>query len=564
MATKQRLCMGCMNPLTVEQDKCVLCGYPVRGNNPPQFLPVGTVLASRYMVGRVLSAAGDAAVYIGFDGQMRERVHIREFFPDTLCRRDASHALAVTEGNDALFDEFLAKFRQFTDRRIAADEDMPALPAVVQVLEENGTLYTVEEITEGVSLETYLAQNEDRLSWDEARPLFMGLISTLSAMHRHGLLHLGISPTNLIVGRDGKLHLRGVALPEVRHVGTKLKPHLISGFSAPEQYVSGTPCSVATDVYGFAATLFRTLSGTTLPDSVTRVKGKSDIYMPAQTAETIPDHVLETLVAALALDPAQRLDDMETVRDCLASASEAVTALRAEEENEEEQTARSDQDDGAANRRSIWLIVSGVAVVLFLIGTAVVLSLFSNELFGDGGVFSGGDKPNLEKRTNAQGNTVVTYAVDQLIGENYFDIRDDHLTGYMKLNLLYMEYSDQPRGTILKQEPAAGTLMEKESTVDIVISAGSETRVMPNLNGWDELTARMYLEALGLRVETMKVVESLQERGKVDSLEPSPGMLIKEGELVILKISDVEPEPDPEPEYPDDPYGDFEPDDPEI
>lgn len=43
-----------------------LCGYPVDKQNPPLYLPAGTVLSDRYLVGRVLYAGGDLAEYIGW------------------------------------------------------------------------------------------------------------------------------------------------------------------------------------------------------------------------------------------------------------------------------------------------------------------------------------------------------------------------------------------------------------------------------------------------------------------------------------------------------------------
>ena len=59
--------MGCMNPLPEGRAECGICGYPANGENPSLYLPVGTVLSERYLVGRVLEVGGDGAVYIGYD-----------------------------------------------------------------------------------------------------------------------------------------------------------------------------------------------------------------------------------------------------------------------------------------------------------------------------------------------------------------------------------------------------------------------------------------------------------------------------------------------------------------
>ncbi len=546
MSAKQRYCMGCMNPLPSGQDKCELCGYPARGNNPPQYLPVGTILAEHYLVGRVLSVSGDAALYIGFDLKQHERIHIHEFFPDTLCRRGDSHQVQVLEGKGEAFAHYLDEYRTFT-RTIARMRDLSAISPMYDIFEANQTLYTVSELTEGLSLETYLVQNGGRLSWDDARPMFMGLITTLSALHAAGILHLGISPTNLLVGYDQKLHLRGLCLPAVRHVGTDLKPHLVNGYAAPEQYVSGQECSVTTDVYSFAATLFRTLTGQPIEPATYRMKQSSDLYVSADMAEEIPKHVLAALVAALQITPDSRISDMEAMRDHLA-ATASVEALRIEEEVEDVEETEA---DSRPSRKPMWLIAGGVFLAGLIATFFIVLAIFPDAFKSSDGSFLGFKPPMDKKTTSDNPVTTVTYEVDDLVGESYYELREKKLNGYMKLKVVAQQYDDSPRGTVLKQEPAPGTLMEKESTIEIVISVGPEEVAIPDLAGWDQGIAVSYLEALGFRVQTMKVIESAYERGKVDSVEPSSGEYAKIGEVVILKISDA----DPTIQYPDADYG---------
>ena len=538
MATKQRYCMGCMNPLPAGVDKCELCGYPARGNNPPQYLPVGTVLSDRYLIGRVLSVSGDAALYIGFDTEQHERIHIHEFFPDTLCRRGEDRQIQVIEGKEDAFARCIDEYRGFT-RTLARMRDLSAISPIYDIFDANQTVYTVSEMPEGVSLETYLVQNGGSLAWDDARPMFMGLISTLSALHQAGVLHLGICPANLMVGYDKKLRLRGLALPDVRNVGGILKPHLVSGYAAPEQYAPSQTCTPATDVYGLAAVLFYALTGQEVPSATNRVKQSADLYMSADMADEIPKHVLGALVAALQIAPDKRIADMESFRDHLA-ATASVEALRIEEE---EMELDDDADTvSRPSRKPMWLIVLGVFFILLLAAFLILWKLFPDMFKGPDGNPFFGSQPTLDNpSTSNNAVSAVTYPVDDLIGKDYYVVRDTNLTGYMKLVLKYQAYHDAPRGIILEQSPAAGTLQEKGATVEIVISAGPEKVEVPDVRGWDQAQAAVYLEALGFRVETMKVVESAFERGKVDSADPAVGEEVMIGDVVILKISDADP-----------------------
>ena len=63
----RQLCMGCMNPVREEQI-CPLCGWDrATSQNLPQHLPAGTILAEKYLVGRVLGQGGFGITYLALD-----------------------------------------------------------------------------------------------------------------------------------------------------------------------------------------------------------------------------------------------------------------------------------------------------------------------------------------------------------------------------------------------------------------------------------------------------------------------------------------------------------------
>lgn len=104
--------MGCMNPLPEGRAECGICGYPANGENPSLYLPVGTVLSERYLVGRVLEVGGDGAVYIGYDKVLKSAILIREFLPDTLCgRAENGTSVAVIGGCENTFRDYRERFR---------------------------------------------------------------------------------------------------------------------------------------------------------------------------------------------------------------------------------------------------------------------------------------------------------------------------------------------------------------------------------------------------------------------------------------------------------------------
>ena len=84
--------------------------------------------------------------------------------------------------------------------------------------------------------------------------------------------------------------------------------------------------------------------------------------------------------------------------------------------------------------------------------------------------------------------------------------------------------------------------MEKGATVKVVISLGKEELTVPDLTGWTEAHARLYLEALGFRVgESIDRLVSEHPYGTVDSTDLETGSKVKPGTTICLYISKQQP-----------------------
>lgn len=557
MENRPPLCMGCMNPLPEGRKECGICGYPADGENPPLYLPVGTVLSERYLVGRVLSAGGDLACYIGYDQVSKAPILIREFLPDTLCTRGEDGELAVLGGCEHTYADYLEKFLGHA-RALARMRDLPAIIPLYDIFDQNHTAYTVQEYCEGISLETRLAQAGGRLRWEEVRPLFMTLMTSLTSLHAAGILHLGICPENILLGTDGKFRLRGFSIAEARHVSTDLKPQLIAGYSAPEQYGFDQSCSEATDVYGLAATIFRTLTGNPPPEGSARARNSSDLFVPTEVAEDLPENVALALFNALQVDSDKRTPSINAFRSQL-SAAPAVSALLEDEKPEPapaEPEPETPEPPKPKNNRTKYavLIVLAVFLVLLLLAGGVILILFP-DLFARPSASSDTSFDFHLSTSSAESQVSseyvppeATYAVEDVTGKNYYEEKDKTFLGNMTLEVQYMAYSDQPKGTILDQSPAPESPEKEGTVIKVVISAGPEEVEVPDVSGWKEEHARLYLEALGFHVETVTVAVSDYEKGYVQDTDPAAGTKRAFGDTITLRVSAVEPtEPPTEP-----------------
>lgn len=525
-----KLCMGCMNPLPEEGEVCPVCGYSTANQNAEHCLPVGTVLQEHYIVGRQLSESSDSLLYIGYDRQLKEPCFVQELYPDTLCRRDLNNAVVALVGCEHTFRESAEEFRSLM-RALARMRELPAIIPVYDIFEENGTLYAVSDYFQGNTLTKKLKSNGGRLPWNEARPLFMSLMGTLTRLHDAGIRHLAICPDNILIGADGKPHLRGFSIPSSRQAGKDITPALKAGYAAPEQYIADADLTDATDVYGMAATIFRTVTGNEPPAGNKRAKNSDDLFMSAEVAEELTQQVCIALFNALQVQPDTRTEAMAQLRNEL-SVEPNVSALVTELEED-----RQEKPNHTKTRNLI--LIFGCSLAALLAVVLIVLTLLGGGKQPD--TSSAPALPTLPTTTTQTSPNEKTYSVDSVVGLNYYDIRDTKLAGDMTVQIAYETFSNKAAGTILSQTPEAGTPATKETTIQVVISNGakSEKLKVPDVSGWKEAHAKLYLEALGFRVETVKLQASSYEKGLVDSTDPAVGTEKRIGDTITLRISNV-------------------------
>ncbi len=522
-------CMGCMQPLSEFSDSCYHCGYPSAGQNPQGYLPVRTGLSGRYTVGRALEKRTDAIMYIGYDKTARNVVLIREFFPDRAAQR-LSKQVVPSPGKETVFAECFDQFRKQA-RTVARLRDVPAMIPVYDIFEENGTMYVIADRVEGVPFRRYMQTFGGHLKWEDARPMFVPLITSLMAIHSAGLYHLGISPDSILLDSDNRLRLDGWQIPFVRTTDTRLAADLPKGYAAPEQYEAGETMTQAADVYAVCATMLYALTGEEPPEALDRVNKVASLMVPAVLAEKWPAHIAPTICEALALDADKRIRTVEILRDRLTVAP-VVEALR--EEAEEETEAQPAPKVGTGYKVAVAVLATVCAVLAAAIGY-LIYAMGSNQ-----------SDPATEQPEVTTPTTVATqfsptsYAVEEVVGLTVAQARARQLRGNMSVEIVGTQFSDTaPEGVIVAQEPSPETRAEVGSVIEVYISAGTAEKALPDVSGWESEAATEYLKALGYTVSELKVTVSKEERGRVDTTEPAAGTKLMLGDEVIVHISDV-------------------------
>lgn len=535
-----RLCPGCMNDNGGEKI-CSICGYDMSKQNDKNCLPVKFLLSERYVIGKVLFENTEGITYLAWDTSADTAVNVKEYYPKGISVRNPDKTVSVVSGNEFDFNEGLMEFIEINKKLIATE--LSAIVPVLTVFEDNGTVYCAMPVgTSTITLQSFLERNGGSLRWEQARPLFLPLIDTVKGLHEIGIIHGGISPETVMIGRDGKLRLGGICIPRLRRVNTNNPAELYSGYAALEQY-GKTEASVGfySDVYAVSATLFRVLIGVAPPSAESRALSDS-LSIPARFADELPRQVLVAIANGMQVDPKNRTSNMDTFKNELVYGEtqeniRRATVNRATEQKAKEAAHQSEKKAGSGVRYAA--ISCGITAAVFA-AVAIVLcfTVFKDQIFGKGDILyntsdvvSVPSVPSIGDVDENAVESVILYQVPDLSGKYYYQLSDDEAYERFKFSIKGKEYSDKyARGMICAQSIEVGKEVENETEIQVTISLGPKEITVANVVGLDEMSAKMELLKQGFLYDNIEVVE------KFDA-DKEPGMVLEQSPAYGEKIT---------------------------
>jgi beta-lactam-binding protein with PASTA domain len=94
-----------------------------------------------------------------------------------------------------------------------------------------------------------------------------------------------------------------------------------------------------------------------------------------------------------------------------------------------------------------------------------------------------------------------------------------------------------PAGTVIWQDPPAGTVLEPNSVVQLVLSSGPTLVAVPDVIGLDVAQASKIMIAAGVRMGVVDSTSSSQDQGVVVATRPAAGVGRPRGAAVALVVS---------------------------
>ena len=310
-------CPNCMEKISEGDLKCPFCGKDTHISAEPHHLPVNSILNGRYVIGKALGAGGFGITYIAYDLKMESKTAVKEYYMTGAVSRTRS--LTVLPTDERAEENFTkGKARFWEEAKVLAQFiSEPGIVHVKDFFEENGTAYIAMEYIDGENLSHYL-KREGPQSFEKIMEMLEPVMRALDKVHRKGLVHRDISPSNLMLEKDGSVKLldfgaaRDQSLQGENSLSVMLKP----GYAPVEQYRSHGKQGPWTDVYAMCATIYRMLTGKVPPASTERAFD-DQLEPPSKLGVKISSQQETALLRGLAVNSEERIGSMGELLQCL-------------------------------------------------------------------------------------------------------------------------------------------------------------------------------------------------------------------------------------------------------
>ncbi|WP_405471680.1 Stk1 family PASTA domain-containing Ser/Thr kinase [Streptomyces canus] len=500
-------------------------------------------LGGRYELGQVLGRGGMAEVYLAMDTRLGRTVAVKTLRAD--LARDPS---------------FQARFRR--EAQSAASLNHPAIVAVYDTGEDyiDGVSipYIVMEYVDGSTLRELLHSGRKLLP-ERSLEMTIGILQALEYSHRSGIVHRDIKPANVMLTRNGQVKVMdfGIARAMGDSGMTMTQTSAVIGtaqYLSPEQ-AKGEQVDARSDLYSTGCLLYELLTvrppfvGDS-PVAVAYQHVREEAQPPSVFDPEITPEMDAIVLRALVKDPNYRYQSADEMRAdieaCLDGQPVAATAAMGSvgyggyPDDQPTTALRADAgattmlppmspDDGGfgyddrpdrrrqkkSNTSTILLVVAGILV---LVG-AILIGKW---------IFSGGGAGN------------DTVKVPNLVAQSRSDAEKLLTNSDLKLGTVTKKTcEEQSTGKVCEQDPAQGTEVDKNTTVNLVVSTGAPKVAVPNVIDKDIDAATKLLQDKGFEVKTT-TTESSQDPGTVLSQNPDPGTELEKDSTVTLEVAKAE------------------------
>jgi eukaryotic-like serine/threonine-protein kinase len=355
-----------------------------RVGNGPRVTPELRVLPDRYRGPRRIGRGGMGEIYRATD--------------ELLGRAVAVKVLAERYADDE------AVRARFTREALAAARlsGRPNIVTIFDVGETDGRPFIVMEYLGGGSLDDKL--REGPVAPGQAVAWLRQAANALDAAHAEGVVHRDVKPGNLLLDRDGNLHVADFGIASAAGLDSMTKTGTVigtAGYLSPEQ-AQGDRASSASDCYALGVVAWELLTGRRpfagdTPAAEAAAHVHADVPRISDARRDLPPELDVVFDRALAKEPEARYGSAaEFVADLDAALHDSAPATRVLAPAPRREPPRVP----ARPRRPSWLVPA--LVLLALVGAGLVLAAVLASRDGGG---SGAEGTTVVRTVTSQGET---------------------------------------------------------------------------------------------------------------------------------------------------------------
>jgi len=271
-----------------------------------------------YIISKTISRGGFSYVYLAKEIDSGQRVILKEYMPSKLAKRDAE--MQVIARDEETADYFSHGRKLFLkEAKALAGLKHPNIVDVINFFSANGTVYIVMVYEQGHNLHSYIKKHRGFLSEQFLLTVFPALLDGLQMIHKNGLLHLDIKPSNVHLRPGGSpLLLDFGAVHTIMQTRSSQFTQVITpGFSPIEQYNNRGYVGPWTDIYAVGASMRNCIDHRPPPEAVKR--HENEIMKPATEVyqKKYSEKLLKAIDWAMEVDPLLRPQNAAELLDVL-------------------------------------------------------------------------------------------------------------------------------------------------------------------------------------------------------------------------------------------------------